>query len=89
MSCKLKTTTVEKVPQWATTYIVYGDDSGINEEDKKLVDDWIEKLNKHGLRLICPVDGSESEFEPYPAFGLASSTVDYTAEVIQVEKGAE
>jgi hypothetical protein len=78
----IKTDVIEKVPQWATTYIMYNDDSGLNGDDKKLVDDFEDKLLKKKLRLICPIDGTENEFEPYPAFGLACDTVDWTAEVL-------
>ena len=40
-------------------------------------------LKKERLRLICPIDGTESEFEPYPAFGLACETVDFAAEKLE------
>lgn len=76
----IKTMTIRNVPQWTTTYIMYNDDSGLNDEDKKLVDDFEDRLLKKKLRLICPIDGTENEFEPYPAFGLACDTVDWTAE---------
>lgn len=85
MSCKLKTTTVEGVPQWAVNYFEYGDESGISAEDKKMADQWYEKISSGGLHLIFPIDGSENEFNPSPAFGLACSTVDYTAEVLPKE----
>ena len=78
----IKTKTIRNVPQWATTYIAYNDDSGLTDEDKKLVDDFEQELLKQGLRLVCPVEGSENEFEPYPSFGLACDTVDWTAEVL-------
>ena len=78
----IKTDVIEKVPQWATTYIMYNDDSGLNDEDKKLVDDFEDNLLKKKLRLICPIDGTENEFEPYPAFGLSCDTVDWTAEEV-------
>ena len=81
----IKTDVIEKVPQWATTYIMYNDDSGLNGDDKKLVDDFEDRLFKKKLRLICPIDGTENEFEPYPAFGLACDTVDFDAEVIDEE----
>jgi hypothetical protein len=81
----IKTMTIRNVPQWASTYIMYSDDSGLNDEDKKLVDDFEQKLLKQGLRLVCPVEGSENEFEPYPSFGLACDTVDWTAEESRIE----
>ena len=89
MNRKLKTKTIAKVPTWAVSYLEYHDDSGLTKDDKELVDNWLKELQRKGLRLICPDEGSESEFEPYPAFGLASSTVDYTAEVIPIRYGEE
>ena len=81
----LKTKTIAKVPTWAVSYLEYNDDSGLNKYDKELVDDWLKDLKKKGLRLICPDEGSESEFEHNPAFGVATSTVDYIAEVLPKE----
>lgn len=77
---KPESTTVDRIPQWAVCYIVNADDSGLEPYDKKLVDDYVGGLERKGLRLVCPIDGTESEFELYPAFGLACGTVDFYAE---------
>jgi hypothetical protein len=83
-SCHGRTVKVEKIPVWAVAYLVNGDDSGLTPEGKKTVDDYVERLlKKERLRLICPIDGTESEFEPHPAFGLASGTVDFAAEELR------
>lgn len=79
----MKTDIVERVPQWAVTYLEYGDDSSLEPHDKALVDGFVDKLRKEGFRLVAPVDGSESEFELRPAFGLACSTVDYIVETLE------
>lgn len=79
----MKTDVVERVPQWAVMYLEYGDDSSLEPHDKALVDGFVDGLRKEGLRLVAPVDGSESEFERHPAFGLACGTVDYTAEILE------
>lgn len=79
----MKTDVVERVPQWAVTYLEYGDDSSLGPHDKALVDGFIDKLRKEGLRLVAPVDGSESELELRPAFGLACSTIDYIVETLE------
>ena len=83
-SCGGRTVKVERIPQWAVNYLVNSDDSSLAPEDMKMVDDYVERLlkEKH-LRLICPVEGSESEFEPHPAFGLACGTVDFAAEEVR------
>jgi len=83
-SCHGRTVKVEKIPDWAVNYLVNSDDSNLTSEDKKMVDDYVERLlKKERLRLICPIDGTESEFEPHPAFGLASGTVDFAAEELR------
>ena len=83
-SCHGRTVKVERVPQWAVCYLVNADDSGLSPEDKKLVDDYVERLlKKKHLCLLGPIDGTESEFEPHPAFGLACGTVDFAAEELR------
>lgn len=72
-------TRVENVPQWAVDYLVNSDPSGLADEEKRMVDRWVEKLAGEGLELLCPVDGSENEFCSAPAFGLACGTVDFAA----------
>lgn len=83
-SCHGRTVKVEKIPVWAVAYLVNGDDSGLAPEDKKTVDDYVERLlKKERLRLICPIGETASEFEPHPAFGLACGTVDFAAEELR------
>lgn len=79
----MKTDIIENVPQWAVTYLEYGDDSSLEPHDKSLVDGFVDRLLKEGLRLGAPVDGSEREFVRHPAFGLACGTVDYTVEILE------
>ena len=67
---KPKFTTVEKVPNWAACWFANGDDSGLTEEDKALIAGYEKRLASEGLTLVAPIEGTESEFEPYPAFGL-------------------
>ena len=82
-SCHGRTVKVERIPQWAVNYLVNSDDSSLTSEDKKLVDDYEAKLLAKGLRLICPIDGTENEFCAHPAFGLACDTVDFAAEEVR------
>lgn len=79
----IETTVVEGVPQWAVDYFVNAETSGLDEEDLKLVTEYEKRLLGQGLRLICPIDGTENAFNPYPAFGLACDTVDFDAEVME------
>jgi len=78
-------TTVEKVPNWAACWFANGDDSGLNDEDRARIAEYEKELTEEGLRLVAPIEGTESEFEPYPAFGLACDTTDWTAERIPKE----
>lgn len=83
-SCHGRTVKVERIPQWAVCYLENGDDSGLTPEDKKLVDDYVERLLKEGhLRLLGPIDGTENGFSSHPAFGLACGTVDFAAEELR------
>ena len=60
-----------KIPTWALCYLINGDDSGLEAEDKKLVDDWVEKTREGGRINVCyPKEGEEAYFCRYPAFGL-------------------
>lgn len=78
----IRTTTVHRVPQWASYYIEYGESDNLTEKEVKMVDRWLEDLRKEGLRLICPIEGTENEFDSNPAFGLACGVQDWTAEIV-------
>lgn len=73
---------VEGIPNWATCYIMYGDDSGLTPEDVAMVDKFVQDLEKDGLRLSHPISGSENEFNSYPAFGDACDTEDWSCEAV-------
>ena len=63
---------VEDFPTWAITYCIYDDSSGMSDEDKKIVDDWMEE---NGYSHIADVvENTRNEFNKYPAFGLACET---------------
>ena len=64
---------VEDVPDWAVNYLMYGDDSGLDEEDLEEVDAWM-KANGYS-DLVDTEEGTENEFCSYPAFGKACATV--------------
>lgn len=67
-------TVLEKVriPTWALCYLVNADSSGLEPEDKKLVDEWVERTRDGGcVDVCCPAEGEEPYFCAHPAFGLA------------------
>lgn len=74
-----KIETIEGVPNWAVCGLVYGDWSGMPDEDRKMAEEWEKELNKDGFILMSPIDGTECGFNRYPAFGLACDTVDFYA----------
>ena len=75
---------VECIPQWADPYFVNGDASGLSEADLREIREFEDRLVKEGLRLVCPIEGTETEMCWAPAFGGCGASVsDYTAEVIQ------
>jgi hypothetical protein len=73
----------EDVPEWALSYLVNSDASGLEDEEIEEIDDW---YNHMASRLMeqypCVVDlvFNDEEyygdnFTPYPAFGKACNTV--------------
>lgn len=66
-----------KIPSWAMCYLINGEDSALDAEDKKLVDDWVEKMREGGRIDICySKEGAEAYFCSHPAFGLPSDVED-------------
>lgn len=66
-----------RIPAWALCYLVNADDTGLDAEDKKTVDEWVERTRNGGrIDVCCPDDGGESYFCSYPAFGLACDVED-------------
>ena len=56
------------IPKWALPYIFNGDSSNLNDEEQKLVDDFLDKNFADGY-IPELVEGSEKEFNVIPAFG--------------------
>lgn len=86
---KMKIGTIKSIPEWATTYIMYCDESGLTEPDKREIDHFLYGLLRYGCRLIEPIEGTHNEFCPYPAFGLACATQDWIAEYVAINKKGE
>ena len=80
MSVKFET--VEDIPTWATCWLMYGENDGLTPEDMAEVSAFVLELEAAGLRLVCPIDGTENEFCARPAFGLACAVQNWTAEKI-------
>ena len=65
-----------RIPTWALSYLVNADDSGLDAEDKKTVDEWVERTRNGGRIDLCPWSDGEPYFTWYPAFGLACDVED-------------
>lgn len=83
---KPKFTTVSGIPCWAASYFANADSSGLDDGDRKLVNDYEKKLLKEGLRLVAPIEDTRNEFNPCPAFGPACDTEDWSAEVMPPDR---
>lgn len=63
------------IPEWAAVYFENADASGLTEEDKKLADDYFDKISSQGYELAY--DGENLGFCAHPEFGLADNCVKY------------
>ena len=75
---KRKFETLERIPTWALCYIIYGDASGLEDEDIKMVDDFCSQFPGAIYAPISINDDGDFDvyFSHYPAFGLACDVVD-------------
>jgi len=71
-----------KIPEYALSYLINGDDSGLNTEDIQAIDSYMmtfenESESVNGSIVICsPEENQESYFIASPAFGLACTVQD-------------
>lgn len=63
-------------PNWALSYLVNADDTGITEKDKAAVDSYLDRLKEQGYDTFAPVVFclETNEFCAHPAFGGACDT---------------
>lgn len=72
----------DNIPDYALSYLVNGDASGITDEDKANCDEWLEstteRLQKQypGLAVDFVLSDNEPCFRPFPAFGLACNCIE-------------
>lgn len=66
------------IPTYAICAIEYGDFSGVNDEDEKIIKEFLESEFHNGF--VADWHTNEPDGEPYfsrfPAFGLACEVVD-------------
>lgn len=76
-----------QVPCYALSYLVNGDDSGIEAEDKRNIDDWFEQFEAEakqvGGHVIFDAGQDEGSFTHSPEFGLACDCVSATVLIVK------
>lgn len=60
------------IPKWAVPMIMYGEADGLSDEEIKIVDEFLDKNFPDGF-IPEIVDGTDKEFNLYPAFGTHNS----------------
>lgn len=60
-------------PDWALSYFVNGDDSGVSPGERKMVDEWWEGMTSAGY-TDYELTEDHNEFNSSPEFGLPCST---------------
>ena len=75
----IENTTVEAIPTWAVCYIVNGDTDNLSDEEIATIRDFQASLYADGISLTCPVEDGSEYFSAHPAFGKASTVVDFDA----------
>ena len=76
----MKAEIVENVPEWASCYLMYGDESGLTASNKVQILGFLDGLRRDGLLLVAPVEGSRNEFCAHPAFGGGCAVEAWAAE---------
>lgn len=78
-----------KLPVWAAAYMLYGDATGLSDEEELQIRTWVEKQTKvvramYGEgQVVFAVDHKyDAEFENSPAFGLPCACYRACFEII-------
>jgi hypothetical protein len=79
------------VPDWALSYLVNGDASGLSVREQAQVDVWFRKFvleaTEQGAHAVFCVGEGEAYFRHIPAFGLACDVIDCSVKIMK-EGGA-
>lgn len=75
-----------KLPSYAVCYLINDDDSGITEQDKKLIDDYMQqfydKADTYNGSVVIDIGDDEPSFYWKPDFGLACDCYDATITIL-------
>lgn len=64
-----------EIPTWALSYLVNDDPSGLDDNDKTLVDSWKNDFNGHHVVSVS-TKNDEVYFSHWPEFGLPYDVQD-------------
>jgi hypothetical protein len=69
-----------RIPAYALPYLINGDASGLSEQDKCIIDKWLNgwvtRAEKLGGGLVISPTGEEEHFSHYPEFGLPCGYIE-------------
>lgn len=75
------------VPDYALSYLVNGDSSGIDDDDKKTIDEWyqqfIDEAQAVSGHIIFDASSEDSYFTWDPEFGLACECCNCTILIVK------
>jgi hypothetical protein len=72
-----------EIPSWALPYLINNDDSGLEPEEKLMIDNWLKNFEKYQPYVnINPIDDTE-HFSKYPAFGIMCICATCTLQCLQ------
>jgi hypothetical protein len=77
-----------KLPDYSLSYLINGDESGISEEDKNIIDEYMQEFYDESEScngdVIIGLDDIDSEgyFTWSPSFGLACTVFDATILIV-------
>jgi hypothetical protein len=74
------------IPGYALPYLVNGDDSGIEPDDKQAIDNYMAQFYQTaqncGGGVVISVESNEGYFTHYPEFGLPCNCYDCTIAIL-------
>lgn len=63
------------IPVWSLSALINDDDSGLNDDDEQVLNEWLNDITHESLCFRL-VDDSNGDFNPAPEFGLPCNTVE-------------
>jgi hypothetical protein len=76
-----------RLPAYAASYLINDDSSGLESDDKKNIDQYMESFYQladlHNAYVTIDITGDEPYFTSCPAFGLACDVVDCTIYIMK------